>query len=55
MTTKATQAIKHLHRARELSSRIKSSPMTKAKEAEIIAKIRKDREIIWREKLANRT
>ena len=49
------KAKQHLARARELSSRIKSSAMTKAKEAELIAKIRKDRESIWESKLAART
>ena len=49
-TTKAKQ---HINRARELSSRVKTP--TKLKEAEIIAKIRKDRESIWEAKLAART
>ena len=45
------KAKQHIARARELSSRAKSS-LPKMKESEIIAKIRKDREIIWESKLA---
>ena len=48
-----TKAKRHIARARELSCRVKSSP--KMKESEIIAKIRKDREMIWESKLASRT
>ena len=49
----STKAKQHIARARELSSRVKSS-QPKIKESEMIAKIRKDREIIWENKLAAR-
>ncbi len=47
------KAKRHIARARELSSRMKSS-FPKMKESEIIAKIRRDRELIWGEKFAAR-
>ena len=52
--TRIAKAKQHLARARELSSRFKS-PLTKTKESEIIAKIRRDRQIIWETKLAVRS
>ena len=48
-----TKAKRHIARARELSRRVKSSH-PKMKESEVIAKIRKDREAIWENKLAAR-
>ena len=48
------KAKRHIARARELSGRIKSS-VPKMKESEIIAKIRRDREILWENKIAAHT
>ena len=47
------KAKQHITRARELSSRVKS-PLSPMKESEVIAKIRRDREMIWENKLAHR-
>ena len=52
--THITKAKQHIARARELSGRVKSS-LPKMKESEMIAKIRRDREMIWENKLAART
>ena len=52
--TRIIKAKQHIARARELSCRIKSS-LPKMKESEMIAKIRRDREMIWGNKLAART
>ncbi len=51
---RSTKAKQHIARARDLSSRTKSS-LPKIKESEMIAKIRRDREMIWENKLAHRT
>ena len=48
------KAKRHLTRARALSGHAKSS-LSKIKESELIAKIRKDREIIWKNKFVTRT
>ena len=52
--TRIAKAKQHLARARELSSRTKTS-LTKIKESGIIAKIRKDREAIWEAKIVARS
>jgi len=53
MTRNCSKAKRHLEKAREIISKRKS-PFSGMREDEIIAKIRKDRETIWEEKLAAR-
>jgi hypothetical protein len=49
-----SKAKRHIARARELSHRVKSR-LPKMKEAQVIAKVRKDRQMIWESKFAARS
>lgn len=51
MKSKSTQAIKHLHKARELAKNFDNPLKGLTKEA-IIKKLRASREKLWREKYA---
>ncbi len=51
MTTKAARALKHLHKARELAKTL-PNPFKNMTEEQIITKLRKTREELWREKYA---
>ena len=51
MNTKASKALKHLYKARELAKTL-PNPFKKMTEEQIISKLRETREKLWREKYA---
>ncbi len=51
MIKKATNALKHLYKARELAKTL-PNPFKNMNDDQIIAKLRKTREKLWREKYA---
>jgi len=51
MSTKPTQALKHLYKARELAKNL-TNPFKGLTKEEIINKLRASREKLWREKYA---
>ena len=52
MTNKAAKALKHLYKARELA-KVLPNPFKGMTEEQIIVKLRKTREELWREKHAS--
>ena len=51
MNSKSMQAIKHLHKARELAKSL-DNPFKGLTKEEIVVKLRASREKLWREKYA---